>query len=487
MLDQVTPLTLTFNEAPNIGRNLERLTWARDVVVVDSFSSDDTLAIVNRYANARVVQRKFDEHARQWNFGLKECGIGTDWVLALDADYIITQDLLREIQALAPEADVAGYRVKFIYCIDGQPLRAAVYPPVTVLYRRACAEYYQDGHTQRVRLTGRILDLKNPILHDDRKSFRRWLGSQSRYMRLEAEHLRNVRFSELAIQHKLRKLIVIAPVAILFYCLFVKGNILDRRAGLIYSMQRALAESILSFYLLRALFSRNTGSAVKRSDYERYTTYSVNPFARLAHRIRVRLSVLISEVWVPRGGTLLDFGAGTGLFLDNLGIQRPDLHLNGIEPYMAMQAKNASLAPGFDAIGDASQDVVTAFEVCEHLYDDELNEFYSGTFRVLRTSGNLIISVPIVLGPVVLLKELNRMFSVRKLDYSLAELIEAVRGKDVERAEDLKISHKGFNFRSFASTLEPRFAVQEVIYSPFRHLPWWANSQVFFICSRAPR
>ena len=213
MLDQITPLILTLNEAPNIGRALERLSWARDAVVVDSFSSDDTLAIVGRYANARVFQRKFDDHARQWNFGLMQTAIRTDWVLALDADYIITEDFLREVRALAPEADVAGYRVQFRYCIEGQPLRAAVYPPVTVLYRRTCAEYVRDGHTQRVRLTGRILDLRNPICHDDRKPLRQWLHSQSRYMQLEADHLRKLRFSELAIQDRVRHLIALAPSA----------------------------------------------------------------------------------------------------------------------------------------------------------------------------------------------------------------------------------------------------------------------------------
>ena len=255
MLHQITPLILTFNEAPNIGRTLERLSWARDAVVVDSFSSDDTLAIVSRYANARVFQRKFDDHARQWNFGLKETAIGTDWVLALDADYIVTDEFLREVQALAPEADVAGYRVRFRYCIEGQPLRAAVYTPVTVLYRLACAEYVQDGHTQRVRLAGRILDLRNPIFHDDRKPLRHWLHSQSRYMELEADHLCRLRFSELAIQDQVRKLIVIAPVAMFFYCMLVKANVLDGRAGFFYALQRTVAESILSLYLLRALLA----------------------------------------------------------------------------------------------------------------------------------------------------------------------------------------------------------------------------------------
>src|SRR6476619_2943691 len=94
MLTEITPLILTYNEAPNIGRTLEQLRWARDIVVVDSFSDDETLEIVSGFPQARVVQRKFDTFAAQCNFGLTEAGIATEWVLSLDADYELTPELV---------------------------------------------------------------------------------------------------------------------------------------------------------------------------------------------------------------------------------------------------------------------------------------------------------------------------------------------------------------------------------------------------------
>ena len=251
MLDQITPVVLTFNEAPNIGRTMEHLSWAKDVVVVDSFSTDETVAIASRFPNVRVVQRQFDAHAQQWNFGIRETAIGTEWVLALDADYIVSKDFLREIQSLAPEADVAGYRASFRYCIEGRPLRATVYTPVTVLYRRERAAYVQDGHTQRVTVDGKIAFLSGEIFHDDRKSLSRWVGSQDRYMRLEAEKLLNAEFASVGWTGRIRKLRVVAPFAMLFYCLFWKGLVLDGRAGLFYSFQRVFAELLLSLHLLR--------------------------------------------------------------------------------------------------------------------------------------------------------------------------------------------------------------------------------------------
>ena len=158
MLGHITPLILTYNEAPNIGRTLEGLEWARDIVVVDSFSEDETPKIVARFPQARVFQRKFDTHVHQWNFGLKETSITSDWVLALDADYLLTPDLVEELRTLKPELETRGYRARFIYCVNGKPLKGSAYPPVTVLYRRKSAEYIQDGHTQRIKVEGEVRD-----------------------------------------------------------------------------------------------------------------------------------------------------------------------------------------------------------------------------------------------------------------------------------------------------------------------------------------
>ncbi|HEU5130546.1 MAG TPA: glycosyltransferase, partial [Pyrinomonadaceae bacterium] len=93
MLTDITPLILTYNEAPNIARSLSALTWANDIVVVDSFSDDDTVAIARSDSRVRVFQRAFDTHRNQWEFGLKETGISTPWVLALDADYVLSDEL----------------------------------------------------------------------------------------------------------------------------------------------------------------------------------------------------------------------------------------------------------------------------------------------------------------------------------------------------------------------------------------------------------
>ena len=249
-LSRITPVLLTYNEAANIGRVLDQLNWANEVVVVDSGSEDNTREICSRYPNVRTVIRPFDSHAQQWNFAVCETGIQTDWVLALDADYVLSDQLVEEMAALQPEPGVAGFETRFHYCIWGRPLCGTLYPPVTTLYRADRARYVQDGHTQRVCLDGTVKNLRGFIQHDDRKPLSRWLWAQSRYAVLEAELLLNKPASELRIQDRLRRMMVITPWLVPLYCLTVGRGALDGWAGIYYALQRGVAEAVLSLTLI---------------------------------------------------------------------------------------------------------------------------------------------------------------------------------------------------------------------------------------------
>ncbi len=250
MFDQITPVILTYNEASNIERAMAQLRWARDVVVVDSFSDDGTLESVSRLPQVRVFQRKFDNHGNQWGFALSETGLSTEWVLGLDADFVLTSELVDEIGSLKPSPLTRGYRARFAYCINGRPLRCGLLGAQTVLYRRSFAKYAPDGHAQRLVLDGEVETLKNAILHDDRKPLSRWFKSQQQYMALEAEKLIASNAVELSKADKIRRLRIVAPFAVLFYCLIVRGGVLDGWRGFYYAFQRAFAEFVLSLYLL---------------------------------------------------------------------------------------------------------------------------------------------------------------------------------------------------------------------------------------------
>lgn len=242
-LRRVTPLILTYNEEANIERTLDRLTWADRIVVVDSCSDDATVDIATSNDNVDLIQHEFDDHVRQWNFGLDR--VETPWVLSLDADYLVPAAFVEEMGSLAPGPNLAGYRAAFTYCVHGRPLRQSLYPPRIVLFRKEKARYVPDGHTQRLSPDGPVATLDTPLKHDDRKSLDRWLDSQRRYGPLEAEKLTDA--DELNLADRIRRTNVLAPILVPLYCLFVKGLILDGWAGWYYTLQRTYAE------VLRAL------------------------------------------------------------------------------------------------------------------------------------------------------------------------------------------------------------------------------------------
>jgi hypothetical protein len=270
-MQEVTALILTFNEAPNIERTLRQLNWLNAILIVDSGSTDETLEFARAaHPNVKVVTRPFDSFASQCNFGLSQ--IETEWVLSLDADYVLTPELVEEIAKLEPRSNVSGYSAQFRYCINRRPLRSTVYPPRTVLYRRRAAKYHDEGHGHRVTVDGKVEKLSGKIDHDDRKPFGRWLSEQKRYAGIEAKHLLEMRHEpratsneqqaalsveqraptkgELSFQDRLRLKVVLAPPAMFFYLLFVRGLILDGWPGWVYVGQRAIAELLLSYRLL---------------------------------------------------------------------------------------------------------------------------------------------------------------------------------------------------------------------------------------------
>ena len=262
----VAALILTHNEEENIARTMAAIPPVEQVVIVDSQSSDQTLEIAKRARpDVRVVQREFDAHTEQWNFGLDQ--VTTEWVLTLDADYELSPELQAEIAELEPTPDVVGYAAEFEYRIYGHPLRASSYPPRVVLFRVAKARYVDDGHTQLLKPNGRVEKLAGKIYHDDRKPLSHWIQAQDRYAILEARHLLEMRNAESGLrnldgpeggsrkekinfQDRLRLKIFFAAPAMFVYLLFARGLILNGWQGWYYVMQRTIAEMLLSLRLL---------------------------------------------------------------------------------------------------------------------------------------------------------------------------------------------------------------------------------------------
>lgn len=247
MLDQITPVVLTADEGPNIARTLSHLTWAKDIVVIDSGSTDGTRAILARYPKVRVFTRAFKSHADQWNYAVNDTGIATPWILRLDADYQLSDALVAELSQLAPDETVSAYRLHFDYAIFSRLLISSLYPPNTILVRRGRFSIYDRGHTEGWKIDGAVKALRSCVIHDDWKPVDRWLLSQARYMRRELDFVRR---NKGGLRNWLRSRPPLMPIIVFFYCLFGKGLLFNGRAGLFYALQRTVAEAILCLLAL---------------------------------------------------------------------------------------------------------------------------------------------------------------------------------------------------------------------------------------------
>ena len=191
----VSVLVLTFNEAANIEACLASVAWSDDVLVVDSHSTDDTVARAEAMG-ARVLQRPFDDFAGQRNWGLANGGFRHDWVLHLDADERVTPAGRDEMLAIAaaPPADDAplAYRTPSRTIFRGRWLRrSGMYPAYQVRFgRRDALAFRQVGHGQRETVPPeRLGTQREPLDHlSFSKGLADWFARHNRYSTDEARH-----------------------------------------------------------------------------------------------------------------------------------------------------------------------------------------------------------------------------------------------------------------------------------------------------------
>jgi glycosyltransferase involved in cell wall biosynthesis len=244
----LTALILTKNEEPNLKRVLDELTWLERVVILDSFSTDSTLDIAANYPNVEVFQRGFDTHGNQWNYGLSL--IKSKWALTLDADYVLTPDFIQETKRLMDSSEHTAYDTTFKFLVFGKPLLGDNTTPRPVLFQLEKCIYFDDGHTQRLRIDGTTGKYRSYILHDDRKSLSRWLSNQDGYAIKESKKLINASAGEVPLSSKIRKTKIIAPFLVFFHCLFVKRLIFGGWTGWHYTLQRTLVEILLAIRMI---------------------------------------------------------------------------------------------------------------------------------------------------------------------------------------------------------------------------------------------
>jgi len=154
------------NEAHAIAACLRSVAWANEIVVLDSGSTDDTVAIC-RALGATVESTDWPGFGPQKNRAIERCS--GDWILSLDADEQVSGELRAEIErAIAASGDDVGFRMPRLSSYLGRPMRHSGWWPdhVTRLFRRGQARFSDDPVHERLIVNGPVGTLRHPLIHE---------------------------------------------------------------------------------------------------------------------------------------------------------------------------------------------------------------------------------------------------------------------------------------------------------------------------------
>lgn len=194
----ITVIILTYNEEQHIERCLKSVsTIADDVYVVDSFSTDQTVTIAEKYG-VNVLRNRWVNHAAQFNWALGKLSGKRNWILRIDADEYLTSELIMEIQEKLPNM---GMQIDGVYCnrmikFQGKLIRhGGVYAvPVLRLFRYGkgmCEMRWMDEH---IMVAGSTAMFNGGIVDDNLNTLTWWIEKHNQYASREAVDLLNLEY-----------------------------------------------------------------------------------------------------------------------------------------------------------------------------------------------------------------------------------------------------------------------------------------------------
>lgn len=265
MIELTTPIPVsvmifTLDEQIHLPSCLDALRWCDDVIVVDSFSSDDTRNICEQ-RGVRFFQNKFTGFGNQRNWALENSQPKYKWILILDADERVTPELVEEISKIALDDPqrIGAYQLRRRFYMWGRWLRySSLYPTWVVRFiRHDRVRYINRGHAETQEVQGETGNLDNDLIDENLKGIDEWFDRQNRYASKEAEFELNLEknglrpselfsFSALTRRAALKRLAGRVPARGLVYFLYsyvFRLGILDGKPGFVFCLMRAWYQS----------------------------------------------------------------------------------------------------------------------------------------------------------------------------------------------------------------------------------------------------
>lgn len=187
--EKISALGILFNEEHNIRLYLDNMAFADEIIVVDSFSTDDTPRIIKEeYPHVKFYQRKFDDFSSQRNFTIDLAS--NDWIMFFDADERVTQKGINEIVATVnSNTPYAAFWFKRIFYYKGRAMNSFDKDMAIRLFRRSKARYSEKLVHETLNIDGKAGYLKESLHHYSFKSKEEFLAKRLQYSKLKAKEL----------------------------------------------------------------------------------------------------------------------------------------------------------------------------------------------------------------------------------------------------------------------------------------------------------
>ncbi|WP_428909808.1 glycosyltransferase family 2 protein [Niallia sp. Krafla_26] len=250
----ISVLILTYNEEKNIKQCLESLVdFSDDVYILDSYSDDRTIDYANLYLNTdKILYRKFDNYSNQRNWALRNINYKYEWVLMLDADEILTEEVKISIEENLKNVkdNVVGFSIRLrMYFLD-KYLRYRLWPlKRKTIYRHKDVEFKRDinEHITSINPTRDVwMEIDGYLLHKDNKSLHDYLAKHNHYSTMEAfrileERKEPIDWRNLKNMTEIKKVFYRLPfrnIAYFLYLYIYKFGFLDGKTGFRFIMTR---------------------------------------------------------------------------------------------------------------------------------------------------------------------------------------------------------------------------------------------------------
>lgn len=186
----LTAIILTKNEEKNIEKCIKSIKKiAKRIVVIDSYSEDQTVTIAKELG-VDVYQNRFINYSNQFNWGLKNTNISTEWILRIDADEEFTEELSDEVNQKLDKLDktITGATINLRILFMGKWLRHGGMYPLKLLriFRFKVGRLEDKNMDEHVKLDyGKVVHFKNDFIHHDYKNLDYWIHKHNWYSNRE--------------------------------------------------------------------------------------------------------------------------------------------------------------------------------------------------------------------------------------------------------------------------------------------------------------